>query len=177
MNELTIIETREGCQSAAIATPDFVIRVWMEGDEPPELAGVIDSASHRADRALREGDHVPFTWRGSRAELVALLRTCPPDLVVADPRLALDPAPRIETPEVLIEGLPVSRRWVSGTLEIPFGFAGDWGDLTTLAWGSNLRQILNDSRFAAGERELAPAIRRRADLAALALSGGDKRAC
>ena len=160
MNELTIIETREGCQSAAIATPDFVIRCWMEGDEPPELAGVIDSASHRADRALREGDHVPFTWRGTRAALVALLRTCPPALVVADPRLELDPAPRIETSEVVIEGRPVSRRWVTGTLQIPFGFAGGWGDLVTLAWGSSLRQILNDSRFAAGERELAPAARR-----------------
>lgn len=163
MNELAVVETREGCQSCAITTPDFVIRAWLEGDEPPELGGVIDTASIHADEALCGRDHAAFRWHGSRPQLVALLRTCPPDLVLTDPRFELDDDALIETPEVAITASPRGPRYVSGKLTVPFAFVGDWGDLTVLAWGSSLRQLFNDPRFAIGERPPVLDQRSRAD--------------
>lgn len=160
MNELAVVETREGCQSCAITTPDFVIRVWLEGDEPPDLGGVLEAVSVRAADALHGRDRVPFLFHDSRAQLIALLRGCAPDLVLADPRIELDDTPRIETPEVSIEGAPRSPRYTAGTLTVPFGFVGGWGDLVVLAWSGSLRKMLNDPRFAVGERELLEPCRR-----------------
>ena len=152
MNEIAVIETREGCQSCAITTPDFIVRAWLEGDEPAELGGVVEAVSTRAGDALHGRERVPFLFHGSRVQLVALVRGCAPDLVLADPRFELDDDALIETPEVAITASPRGPRYVAGTLEVPFCFVGDWGDLTVLAWGSSLRQLFSDPRFAIGER-------------------------
>lgn len=168
MNNLAIMETGEGCQSCAITTPDFIVRAWLEGDEPQELGGTLEAVSLRAETALGERDRLAFIFHGSRAQMVCVLRTLPPDMVVADPRFTLDDTPQIETQDALIAARPVSRKFVEGTIEIPFGFVGDFADLTVLAWGSSLRQLLNDPRFAIGERSPVVDARRRGDeLAAL----------
>jgi len=167
MNNIAVVETREGCQSCAITSSDFIVRAWLEGDEPPELGGVLETVGVRAADALHGRDRVPFLFHGTRAELVALLRAGAPDLVVADPRFELEDEDLIETPEVAITAAPRSPRYVAGTLTVPFGFVGGWGDLVVLAWGGSLRGMLNDPRFAIGERSLLEPVRRSGELANL----------
>ncbi|MBN8737412.1 MAG: hypothetical protein J0H27_14255 [Xanthomonadales bacterium] len=87
--KFNVIETAEGCESFVLATPDYVIRAWLEGEDPDELGGVIVSLSYRADRALRGLLEANFAWSGSRTQFVAALQAFGIDAIGCDPRFRI----------------------------------------------------------------------------------------
>lgn len=87
--DFAIVETKEGCLSIVITTPDLVIRAWLEGIDPELVGGHAVVLSTAGEDALRGHGEAGFSWRGTRAELIAMVRLGPL-AIAADPRLEID---------------------------------------------------------------------------------------
>ena len=93
-----VVETSEGCLSRVIATPDFVVRVWVEDFDPEMCGGWAVALSVAGDAGLHGLLEAGFRWRGTRAELARIVRTCPrhladdPRFEVVDERAGVDAA-------------------------------------------------------------------------------------
>jgi len=81
-----VIDTGEGCKSFVLATPDLVIRAWLDSQEPDVLGGHVTSVSYAGGRAMWGCGDADFIFRGGRNDLVALASGCGPVRTLADPR-------------------------------------------------------------------------------------------
>lgn len=88
--DVAVVETAEGCQSCVIATQDFVIRNWLESQEPDVLGGLVEAVSIRGGDALHGRERAAFIFHDGRAGLMALVEGCSPADVMADPRFEMD---------------------------------------------------------------------------------------
>jgi hypothetical protein len=84
--KFSVIETSEGCESFVIATSDFIIRGWLESEDPDLLGGHIFALSFRADKALNGHDEVDFEWVGTREQFVGSLQAFGLDSLAFDSR-------------------------------------------------------------------------------------------
>lgn len=86
--DFAVVETKEGCLSVVIATPDYVIRAWLEGIDPELVGGWVVALSGAGEAGLRGQCETGFLWRGTRAELAEMIRLGP-RAIADDPRFEL----------------------------------------------------------------------------------------